>query len=231
MEKMFCFQCEQTANCSGCTGNAGVCGKTSDVADLQDKLVGALIGLARAMEENEPTEETNRLMIEGLFTTLTNVNFNRESIQQKIDEVHRVKDEIMKDCRTCKNQCGKAEDYDMNEIWHADEDTRSLKSLVVFGLKGMAAYASSKAAVNAVVKVMAKEMADRRIRVNGVAPAFVATPMIKEDMDMWEKEGNSPQKFGVIPPKQVAGLIGFLMSEQAAYITGEIISISAGMIY
>ena len=97
--------------------------------------------------------------------------------------------------------------------------------------KGMAAYASSKAAVNAVVKVMAKEMADRRIRVNGVAPAFVATPMIKEDMDMWEKEGNSPQKFGVIPPKQVAGLIGFLMSEQAAYITGEIISISAGMIY
>ena len=40
--------------------------------------------------------------------------------------------------------------------------------------------------------------------------------MIKEDMDMWEKEGNSPQKFGVIPPKQVAGLIGFLMSEQAA---------------
>ena len=141
MEKMFCFQCEQTANCSGCTGNAGVCGQTSDVADLQDKLVGALIGLARAMEENEPTEETNRLMIEGLFTTLTNVNFNRESIQQKIDEVHRVKDEIMKDCRTCKNQCGKAEDYDMNEIWHADEDTRSLKSLVVFGLKGMAAYA------------------------------------------------------------------------------------------
>ena len=97
--------------------------------------------------------------------------------------------------------------------------------------KGMAAYASSKAAVNTVVKVMAKEMADRRIRVNGVAPAFVATPMIKEDMDMWEKEGNSPQKFGVIPPKQVAGLIGFLMSEQAAYITGEIISISAGMIY
>ena len=77
MEKMFCFQCEQTANCSGCTGNAGVCGKTSDVADLQDKLVGALIGLARAMEENEPTEETDRLMIEGLFTTLTNVNFNR----------------------------------------------------------------------------------------------------------------------------------------------------------
>lgn len=60
---------------------------------------------------------------------------------------------------------------------------------------------------------MEKGMADRRICVNGVSPAFVATPMIKEDMDMWKKEGNSPQKFGVIPPKQVAGLIGFLMSE------------------
>ena len=121
--------------------------------------------------------------------------------------------------------------YDLTDVWHI-ESIVVMSSMAAYEMeKGMAAYASSKAAVNAVVKVMAKEMADRRIRVNGVAPAFVATPMIKEDMDMWEKEGNSPQKFGVIPPKQVAGLIGFLMSEQAAYITGEIISISAGMIY
>ena len=48
METMFCYQCEQTANCSGCTGNRGVCGKTADVANLQDALTGALIGLARA---------------------------------------------------------------------------------------------------------------------------------------------------------------------------------------
>ena len=46
--KMFCFQCEQTAACTGCTGKAGVCGKTADVAQLQDELTGALIGLARA---------------------------------------------------------------------------------------------------------------------------------------------------------------------------------------
>ena len=96
----------------------------------------------------------------------------------------------------------------------------------------MAAYASSKAAVNAVVKVMAKEMADRRIRVNrGGACICRDTDDKKKTWICGKKEGNSPQKFGVIPPKQVAGLIGFLMSEQAAYITGEIISISAGMIY
>ena len=48
--RMFCFQCEQTAGCTGCTGNAGVCGKTADVAQLQDELTGALIGLARATD-------------------------------------------------------------------------------------------------------------------------------------------------------------------------------------
>ena len=51
--KMFCFQCEQTAGCSACTGGAGVCGKKADTAELQDKLTGALIGLARAVEGDE----------------------------------------------------------------------------------------------------------------------------------------------------------------------------------
>ena len=57
--KMFCFQCEQTAGCKGCTGAAGVCGKKADVAGLQDKLTGALIGLARATDGNtQPTDNT-----------------------------------------------------------------------------------------------------------------------------------------------------------------------------
>lgn len=97
--------------------------------------------------------------------------------------------------------------------------------------KGMTAYASSKAAVNAVVKVMAKEMLERHIRVNAVAPAFVDTPMIKEEVQRWKEEGSQPQEFGVIPPEQVAYLIDFLMSDKASYITGEIIVISAGMVY
>lgn len=96
--------------------------------------------------------------------------------------------------------------------------------------KGMAAYASSKAAVNALIKVMAKEMLGRHIRVNAVAPAFVETPMIKEDVERWKETGSQPQAFGVIPPEQVAYLIEFLMSDKATYITGEIIVISAGLI-
>ena len=65
MSKMFCFQCEQTAGCSGCTGAAGVCGKKSDIALLQDKLTGALIGLARCTDSPDvtPTKKTDRLMI------------------------------------------------------------------------------------------------------------------------------------------------------------------------
>ena len=74
MEKMFCFQCEQTAGCKGCTGNAGVCGKSAETAKLQDRLTGALIGLARAIEGNEYkiSATTDQLVIEGLFTTITN---------------------------------------------------------------------------------------------------------------------------------------------------------------
>ena len=80
--QMFCFQCEQTAGCTACTGAAGVCGKKADTAKLQDQLTGALIGLARATEGNESlvTEETDTLVLEGLFTTITNVNFNNDTI-------------------------------------------------------------------------------------------------------------------------------------------------------
>ena len=87
--KMFCFQCEQTAGCSGCTGNAGVCGKTADVAHLQDELTGALIGLARTCISNKKTEHVDRLIIEGLFTTLTNVNFDPDSIRKLTEKVHQ----------------------------------------------------------------------------------------------------------------------------------------------
>lgn len=124
--KMFCFQCEQTAGCSGCTGCAGVCGKSADVANLQDKLTGALIGLAGGIKNNVPSAEEKKLIIKGLFTTITNVNFNESTIKTMIDKIHSI-------------SCGT--DYDMTNIWNADEDIRSLKSLILFGIRGMAAYA------------------------------------------------------------------------------------------
>ena len=140
--KMFCFQCEQTAACSGCTGKAGVCGKTADVAQLQDELTGALVGLSRATDGGmKATPEMWRLMIEGLFTTVTNVNFNEKTIRELIGRVHAEKARLAPDCAGCAAPCGRTSDYDMNLLWSADEDIRSLKSLILFGVRGMAAYA------------------------------------------------------------------------------------------
>ena len=141
--KMFCYQCEQTAGCTGCTGNTGVCGKSANTARLQDELTGALIGLARAAEGNEHlvTEEMNQLVLEGLFTTITNVSFNDETLNLLIKKIEDTKKKLVPNCFTCSGSCGKNNNFDMNTLWTTDEDVRSLKSLILFGIRGMAAYA------------------------------------------------------------------------------------------
>lgn len=141
--KMFCYQCEQTAGCTGCTGNTGVCGKSANTARLQDELTGALIGLARATEGNEQlvTEEMNQLVLEGLFTTITNVNFNDETLKLLIDKIEDTKKKLVPKCFTCSDSCGRNNNFDMSTLWTTDEDIRSLKSLILFGIRGMAAYA------------------------------------------------------------------------------------------
>ena len=88
-EKMFCFQCEQTAGCSGCTGCAGVCGKTANTANLQDELTGALIAFAQVCGEEFRTKETDQMILEGLFTTVTNVSFHDGTLQELIERVNR----------------------------------------------------------------------------------------------------------------------------------------------
>ena len=141
--KMFCYQCEQTAGCTGCTGNTGVCGKSANTARLQDELTGALIGLARAVGGNEHlvTEEMNQLVLEGLFTTITNVNFNDETLKLFINKIEDTKKKLVPNCFTCSGSCGRNNNFDMNTLWTTDEDIRSLKSLILFGIRGMAAYA------------------------------------------------------------------------------------------
>lgn len=140
--KMFCYQCEQTAACSGCIGSSGICGKSAKTAELQDQLTGALIGLARAAEgDTAPTDSVFRTIIEGLFTTVTNVSFDDEAIIRQIEKTHKEKSALVPMCESCSSSCGRNEDYDMNLLWNADEDIRSLKSLILFGLRGMAAYA------------------------------------------------------------------------------------------
>ncbi len=132
MKDMFCFQCQQTAHNTGCEGKAGVCGKKSDTANYQDEIIGALIGLSRAAKDGNPTERTDALMEKALFTTITNVNFNDTTIREIISEVQQEKQRISR---------GEHPDYDMKKLWDGNENIRSLKSLVLFGLKGMAAYA------------------------------------------------------------------------------------------
>ena len=132
MKDMFCFQCQQTAHNTGCEGKAGVCGKKADTANYQDEIIGALIGLARAAKNGRPTESTDALVEKALFTTITNVNFNNSTIKAIKTEVEQEKHRISSE---------KFEDYSMPEIWDGNADIRSLKSLVLFGLKGMAAYA------------------------------------------------------------------------------------------
>ena len=139
---MFCFQCEQTAGCTGCTGNTGACGKKADTAQLQDELTGALIGLARAVDDTSAvSKKTWQTIIEGLFTTLTNVSFNEETIRVMIERVEEEKNRIAPGCGTCVAKCGNTDNYAMEQIWNADEDIRSLKSLLLFGIRGVAAYA------------------------------------------------------------------------------------------
>ena len=140
-ENMFCFQCEQTAKCEACTGRAGACGKTEDVAAAQDELTGALIGLARTCQAaGKVGERTYELVVNGLFTCVTNVNFNEFSVRALIVEVHAEAAAVAAAVAASAG-CDVQPDYDMARMWGADEDIRSLKSLVLFGIRGTAAYA------------------------------------------------------------------------------------------
>ena len=123
---MFCFQCEQTASGDACTVN-GVCGKKSDTANLQDELTGDLIALALAFK-GKNTPQTDKLLIEGLFITVTNVNFDNDFIENFCAEIKKV-------------GISNISKMDMNSLWTDNEDIRSLKSLILFGLRGVAAYA------------------------------------------------------------------------------------------
>ena len=120
---MFCFQCEQTAFHKACT-KKGVCGKEPDTANLQDELTSSVIKLANCGDIND---ENTKLIIDGLFATITNVNFDNKSIENLTE---KFKNRISCDFK-----------FDVKDIWDCSEDLRSLKSLILFGLKGMAAYA------------------------------------------------------------------------------------------
>ena len=127
---MFCFQCEQTAQPNGCTVQ-GVCGKTAPVANLQDELTAALIGLARAMQATEVTLENVQLLKRGLFMCVTNVNFSEDRVQEFIDVINNAHNKLD----------ANIPNFDWEELWKGHEDIVSLRSTLLLGMRGMAAYA------------------------------------------------------------------------------------------
>jgi hydroxylamine reductase len=129
MSDMFCFQCEQTAGGKGCT-KVGVCGKKPEVANKHDALTGALVGLARAAEGKTLDKSADEAIMEGLFATVTNVNFDPARIDAYIQCVHREKEKLR----------GGA-DLAADKLWSGDPDIVSLRSTLLLGLRGMAAYA------------------------------------------------------------------------------------------
>ncbi len=134
MSNMFCFQCEQTIGGTGCQGGAGACGKKADTANLQDDLTSSLINLAKAVKTSTPTDVTNQIILEGLFTTITNVNFDNQAIEKQIAKTEQEKAKFIAGDSACTL-------YDVSTLWQEHEDIRSLKSLILFGIRGIAAYA------------------------------------------------------------------------------------------
>ena len=161
--KMFCYQCQETAGCTGCK-IVGVCGKTSDVAYLQDLLIYITKGISEILvrlrkEGKEELREIDILVIENLFTTITNVNFNSEDLKDKIERILKVKKKLL-------NRLGNKEGLskaalisikraeflvkieEAGILFEKDEDKRSLKEMIVYGLKGLAAYLKHGAVLN-----------------------------------------------------------------------------------
>ena len=150
---MFCYQCQETAMGTGCTLK-GVCGKTSEVANLQDLLLFVIRGIAVYNEylrkEGHSSEEADKFIYDSLFITITNANFDKAAIIGKIKEGLRLKKELggKVSIKNAPDEClwnGNEDEFEekaktVGVLRTPDEDIRSLKELVHYGLKGMAAY-------------------------------------------------------------------------------------------
>lgn len=153
--KMFCYQCQETAGCSGCT-QVGVCGKKPDVAAMQDLLIYVTKGISavttalRAGGE-EVSSEINHLITLNLFTTITNANFDKEVITERIKITLSKKQELLQKVRNVQMLPeaavwnGSEENFEakaaqVGVLATENEDIRSLRELITYGLKGLSAY-------------------------------------------------------------------------------------------
>ncbi|WP_242971901.1 hydroxylamine reductase [Haloimpatiens massiliensis] len=157
---MFCYQCQETAGCKGCT-HRGVCGKTADVANLQDLLIYNLKGISmysmKAEEIGMDNIAVDRLIMDSLFTTITNANFDREFFIERIKETLEVKENLRKvlgdkgvDLSLVNHDAAlwtanAVEEFEVKAktvgvLATENEDVRSLRELLIYGVKGLAAY-------------------------------------------------------------------------------------------
>ena len=158
--KMFCYQCQETAGCSGCT-QMGVCGKNSEVAAMQDLLIYVTKGLSAITtqlrkEKTAISKDTNHLITWNLFTTITNANFDSQAIIARIRETLSMRRTLISQVKTT-NRLPEAAFWDINPDTNTDdvlfakskevgvlatkdEDIRSLRELITYGLKGLSAY-------------------------------------------------------------------------------------------
>jgi len=160
MENMFCYQCQEAAKGVGCTIK-GVCGKSADVSGRMDLLLHVIKGIciySTALREQKKYENPNinRFVIDGLFSTITNANFDKSAIERRIQQGLRYRDMLREECKnqsvnvdTSFDGCtwtGTPDQYAIKALTvgilsEKNEDIRSLKELIVYGVKGMAAYA------------------------------------------------------------------------------------------
>ena len=152
---MFCFQCQETAGCKGCT-RSGVCGKTPDVAAMQDLLIYVTKGISQVAsalraEGKEVTKDTNHLVTTNLFTTITNANFDKEAIIKRIEDTLVAKKQLLAELSSTEGLSeaalweGTRDSFEekartVGVLATEDEDVRSLRELITYGLKGLAAY-------------------------------------------------------------------------------------------
>lgn len=153
---MFCYQCQETAGCTGCT-KFGVCGKSPDLARMQDLLIYVTKGLSeittKLREENKTIPfEINNYVTLNLFTTITNANFDNDVFYTRVLETLKIKDELLSKLTNKKELSdaaiwnGKTKEeldkksYTVGILTTENEDVRSLRELITYGLKGMSAY-------------------------------------------------------------------------------------------
>lgn len=153
--KMFCYQCQETANCSGCTVS-GVCGKKPDTANMQDLLVYVTKGISAVTtrlraEGKQIDKSVNHLITLNLFTTITNANFDKDVITERIKNTLEIKAKLLNKI-TDKSSLPSAALWSANEsefmakavtvgvLATENEDIRSLRELITYGLKGLSAY-------------------------------------------------------------------------------------------